>query len=141
MSTRALAICYRSTSGGVEVVLVRSRRGLWTIPGRPIDPGDTPEHAAIRELREEAGITGGSVAAPVAYVPVIKNVGDLLLPRVSDAGVSRAGRGICLDRRVLAHADVVQAARRSHRTREGSDLVGSAIAPGGARRAVAALEL
>src|SRR3954452_5125743 len=83
MSTRALAICYRSTSGGVEVVLVRSRRGLWTIPGRPIDAGETPESAAIRELREEADVTGGSVAAPIAYVPVIKNVGDLLLPRAS----------------------------------------------------------
>jgi 8-oxo-dGTP pyrophosphatase MutT (NUDIX family) len=87
MSTRALVVCYRSTSAGVEVVLVRSRRGLWTIPGGRIDPGETPEHAAIRELREEAGVIGASVAAPVAYVPAIKNAGDLLLPRASRAPV------------------------------------------------------
>src|SRR5215213_480529 len=83
MSTRALAVCFRSTSAGVEVLLVRSHRGAWTIPGGRIDPGETPEHAAVRELREEAGVVGSSVAAPVAYVPVIKNVGDLLRPRAS----------------------------------------------------------
>lgn len=83
MSTRALAVCYRSTSAGVEVVLVRSRRGRWTIPGGRIDPGETPEHAAVRELREEAGVVGASVAAPVTHVPVIKNVGDFLRRRAS----------------------------------------------------------
>src|SRR3954451_14069014 len=82
MSTRALAICCRSASGGVEV-LGRSRRGVWTIPSRPSDAGETPESAAIRELREEACVTGGGVAAPIADVPVIKNVGDLLLLRAS----------------------------------------------------------
>jgi 8-oxo-dGTP pyrophosphatase MutT (NUDIX family) len=87
MSTRALAVCYRSTSAGVEVVLVRSRRGLWTIPGGRIDPGEKPEHAAIRELSEEAGVIAASVAAPVTYVPVLKNVGDLLLPHASRAPV------------------------------------------------------
>jgi 8-oxo-dGTP pyrophosphatase MutT (NUDIX family) len=83
MSKRALAVCYRSASAGVEVLLVRSRRGSWTIPGGGIDPGETPEHAAIRELGEEAGVVGASVAAPITYVSVIKNVGDLLRPRAS----------------------------------------------------------
>ncbi|HEX3300074.1 MAG TPA: NUDIX domain-containing protein [Actinomycetota bacterium] len=87
MCTRALAVCYRSTSDGVEVVLVRSRRGMWTIPGGRIDARETPEHAAVRQLREEAGVIGVSVAAPVTYVPVIKNVGDLLRPRPSRAPV------------------------------------------------------
>jgi 8-oxo-dGTP pyrophosphatase MutT (NUDIX family) len=87
MSTRALAVCYRRTSAGVEVVLVRSRRGSWTIPGGRIGPSETPEHAAIRELREEAGVIGASVAASAAYVPVIKNAGELLVPRASRAPV------------------------------------------------------
>ncbi len=87
MSTRALAVCYRSASAGVEVLLVRSRRGPWTIPGGRIDPGETPEHAAVRELREEAGVVGASVAAPVTYVSVIKTVGDLLRPLASRAPV------------------------------------------------------
>ncbi len=78
MSTRALAVCYRNTSAGIEVLLVRSRRGLWTIPGGRVDPGEAPERAALRELREEAGVVGASVGAPVTYVSVIKNVRDVL---------------------------------------------------------------
>jgi 8-oxo-dGTP pyrophosphatase MutT (NUDIX family) len=87
MSTRALAVCYRPTSAGVEVILVRSRRGLWTVPGGRIDPGETAEGAAVRELREEAGVVGASIGPPVTSVRVVKNVGDLLRPGVSRAPV------------------------------------------------------
>lgn len=83
MTTRALAICYRSAPAGVEVLLVRSRRGWWTIPGGRIDPGETPEVAAVRELHEEAGVVAAIVVTPITYVCVIKNVGDLLRPRAS----------------------------------------------------------
>jgi len=87
MSTRALTVCYRSASTGVEVVLVRSRRGSWTIPGGRINPGERPEQAAIRELREEAGVVGSGVAALVAHVLVLKNVGDILRPHASRSPV------------------------------------------------------
>jgi 8-oxo-dGTP pyrophosphatase MutT (NUDIX family) len=52
-----------------------------------VDPGETPEQAAVRELREEAGVVGVSVAAPVAHVSAIKNIADLLRPRASRAPV------------------------------------------------------
>jgi 8-oxo-dGTP pyrophosphatase MutT (NUDIX family) len=87
ISTRALTVCYRPASNGVEVVLVRSRHGSWTIPGGRIDPGEKPEQAAIRELREEAGVVGAGGAALVTHVLVIKNVGDLLRPRGSRSPV------------------------------------------------------
>lgn len=87
MSTRAITVCYRAASTGVEVVLVRSRRGSWTIPGGRIEPGETPEQAALRELREEAGVVGAGVATPVTQVLVIKNVRDILRPRASRSPV------------------------------------------------------
>ena len=46
-----------SAAGNVALV-ERHKRGLhyWTVPGGGIEPGETPEEAAIREIREELGL-------------------------------------------------------------------------------------
>lgn len=55
MGDRACAVLVRRG----RILLVRQRyrgQSIWTFPGGGIAPGETPEAAAIREVREEVGL-------------------------------------------------------------------------------------
>jgi ADP-ribose pyrophosphatase YjhB (NUDIX family) len=46
----------RSRPGGREILLMqRSDNGHWGLPGGYLEPGESVEHAAAREVREETG--------------------------------------------------------------------------------------
>ncbi|MBB6372917.1 8-oxo-dGTP pyrophosphatase MutT (NUDIX family) [Pseudonocardia eucalypti] len=47
--------------------LDRRGRLLWSLPKGHIEPGETPEQAAVREVHEETGIIG-SVVAPLGTI-------------------------------------------------------------------------
>lgn len=50
-------VAYRETGRGVEIAIIAMNpSGRWQLPKGLIDPGETPEQAAVREVREEAGI-------------------------------------------------------------------------------------
>lgn len=46
-------------------LLVIKRMGKWDLPKGKIDPGETKEYAAVREVEEECGITGLEIILPL----------------------------------------------------------------------------
>jgi len=67
MTEQAGVIAFRGAGRGVEVCLIRRKgsRRKWGIPKGFIDPGETPQDAALKEALEEAGLTGRLVGDPI----------------------------------------------------------------------------
>lgn len=64
--THAGGVVVRRNGNDSRFLLVTAKRqpGLWVFPKGHIEPGETPEQAAVREVMEEAGVDA-TVVAPV----------------------------------------------------------------------------
>ena len=63
-------VVWRRGGAGVELVVVhRPRYDDWSLPKGKLDPGETWEQAAVREVREEVGLDCrlGAELPPVRY--------------------------------------------------------------------------
>jgi 8-oxo-dGTP pyrophosphatase MutT (NUDIX family) len=62
--SHAGGIVARTVDGEREYLLVEARRsrGEWVLPKGHIEPGETAEAAAVREVQEEAGVRAAVVA-------------------------------------------------------------------------------
>jgi 8-oxo-dGTP pyrophosphatase MutT (NUDIX family) len=62
--SHAGGVVARTVDGERQYLLVEARRsrGEWVLPKGHIEPGETPEAAAVREVQEEAGVRAAVVA-------------------------------------------------------------------------------
>jgi 8-oxo-dGTP pyrophosphatase MutT (NUDIX family) len=67
------AICVREGKDGKEILLITSRdTGRWVIPKGTVEKDEDPRHAAAREAKEEAGVSGKVSPKPLGYYTYVK---------------------------------------------------------------------
>ncbi|GBG12200.1 NTP pyrophosphohydrolase [Paenibacillus sp. MY03] len=54
-------------SGQLQVQLIQDRYGKVSLPKGKMEPGETVEQTALREIREETGLSG-EIVAPIAQI-------------------------------------------------------------------------
>jgi 8-oxo-dGTP pyrophosphatase MutT (NUDIX family) len=67
-------VAYRHDDNVLLILLILDKYGHWTLPKGHLEPGESEEQAAIREVFEETAVVGtlGPLIARIAYT-VIKN--------------------------------------------------------------------
>ena len=62
--TSAGGVIFRKNQSGIQIVLISVKDGqAWCLPKGIVDDGETREEAALREVREETGLTGRIIDA------------------------------------------------------------------------------
>jgi len=59
--TSGAVVFRRDEKGGVEMLLIQDAKDRWTIPKGHIEPGETAQQTAKREIGEETGLTNTEV--------------------------------------------------------------------------------
>ncbi len=49
-------VVYRRNGEDIEILMIQDPRGRWSIPKGHVEPGETLEQTAIREITEETGL-------------------------------------------------------------------------------------
>jgi len=77
--THAGCVVYRNDEDRVRFLIISSSTGEhWVLPKGHIDPGETSETTALRELEEETGVLG-EIIRPLSIQSFIMNGRDVVI--------------------------------------------------------------
>ena len=68
------AVVFTRAGGGIRYVIIRSLEGVYGFPKGHMEPGETEEQTALREIREEVGLS-------VRLIPGFRTVEEHPLPK------------------------------------------------------------
>ena len=136
--THAGAVVFRRRNDQVLYLVVSSSDGLnWVLPKGHIDPGETPEIAALRELEEEAGIVG-EIVIPLSVRDFIKGGKEaavkFFLVRELGATASKEDRTVRWEEQAAAQQLLTFAEARealSEGAAKMAELLSKSFSPGG----------
>lgn len=60
-------VAFRANGDAFDIALIRTHEGRWQLPKGSIEDGEPPERAAVREVREEAGVDA-EIVAPLGTI-------------------------------------------------------------------------
>ena len=66
--TSAGGVVVRCAADGPRVLLIHDGHRNWGFPKGPLDAGETPEAAALREISEETGLTDLALGGPLGRI-------------------------------------------------------------------------
>ena len=90
----SVALCVQTAAGGDTLLITRRAQGLrnhagqWALPGGRRDAGESIEDAALRELREETGVSLGATAVLGLLDDYVTRSGYLMTPVVVWGGTA-----------------------------------------------------
>ncbi len=68
------AVVFTRAGGGIRYVIIRSLEGIYGFPKGHMEPGETEEQTALREIREEVGVN-------VRLIPGFRRAEEHPLPK------------------------------------------------------------
>lgn len=78
--THAGCVATITENGRIKILLItaKDKNNVWVLPKGRIEPGESPQKAALREMEEEAGVKG-RITKSLGTVPRIKQSGEHIL--------------------------------------------------------------